>query len=118
MAKGNGTKRVAMLMGGGSAEREVSLVSGKECADALEQAGGRPLWGGVRAGMGDIWRKAGLKLGECFLLTAEKGVGGGFIMLGEVALIKTLILIAGPIEHLKISAACQRARGKAGCCGR
>ena len=42
MAKGNGVKppkRVALLMGGWSAEREVSLVSGKECADALEQAG-------------------------------------------------------------------------------
>ena len=39
MAKGNGTKRVALLMGGWSAEREVSLVSGKECAEALEQAG-------------------------------------------------------------------------------
>jgi len=33
------TKRVAVLMGGWSAEREVSLSSGKECADALERAG-------------------------------------------------------------------------------
>ncbi len=39
MAKGNGKKRVAVLMGGWSAEREVSLSSGKECAAALEQAG-------------------------------------------------------------------------------
>ena len=32
---------VAMLLGGLSAEREVSLNSGKECADALEEAGYR-----------------------------------------------------------------------------
>jgi D-alanine-D-alanine ligase len=32
-------KRVAVLMGGWSAEREVSLVSGRECATALEEAG-------------------------------------------------------------------------------
>jgi D-alanine-D-alanine ligase len=31
--------RVAVLMGGSSAEREVSLVSGRECAHALRQAG-------------------------------------------------------------------------------
>ena len=31
--------RVAVLMGGWSAEREVSLVSGRECADALEGLG-------------------------------------------------------------------------------
>jgi D-alanine-D-alanine ligase len=33
-------KHVAVLMGGWSAEREVSLRSGKACADALERAGG------------------------------------------------------------------------------
>lgn len=33
------TKRIAVLMGGWSAEREVSLVSGKACADALEARG-------------------------------------------------------------------------------
>jgi D-alanine-D-alanine ligase len=32
-------KKVAVLMGGWSAEREVSLVSGRECASALEEAG-------------------------------------------------------------------------------
>jgi D-alanine-D-alanine ligase len=32
-------KRVAVLMGGPSAEREVSLVSGRECALGLQQAG-------------------------------------------------------------------------------
>jgi D-alanine-D-alanine ligase len=36
-----GTKHVAVLMGGWSAERPVSLASGKECADRLEQAGYR-----------------------------------------------------------------------------
>ncbi len=35
------SKHVAVLMGGWSAEREVSLVSGKECADALEGEGYR-----------------------------------------------------------------------------
>lgn len=33
------SKKVAVLMGGWSAEREVSLVSGKACADALEARG-------------------------------------------------------------------------------
>ena len=33
------SKHVAVLMGGWSAEREVSLRSGKACADALEAAG-------------------------------------------------------------------------------
>ncbi len=32
-------KRVAVLMGGPSSEREVSLVSGRECAKGLQQAG-------------------------------------------------------------------------------
>ena len=33
------TKHVAVLMGGWSAEREVSLVSGANCATALKKAG-------------------------------------------------------------------------------
>ncbi len=36
-----GQKHVAVLMGGWSSERPVSLASGKECADAAEQAGYR-----------------------------------------------------------------------------
>ena len=35
------TKHVAVLMGGWSAEREVSLRSGKACADALTRLGYR-----------------------------------------------------------------------------
>ncbi|MBM3598897.1 MAG: D-alanine--D-alanine ligase [Alphaproteobacteria bacterium] len=35
------TKNVAVLMGGWSAEREVSLLSGRDCANALEEAGYR-----------------------------------------------------------------------------
>ena len=35
------TRHVAVLMGGRSAEREVSLVSGAACADALESIGFR-----------------------------------------------------------------------------
>ena len=34
-----GARHVAVLMGGWSAEREVSLVSGKACAEALQEAG-------------------------------------------------------------------------------
>ena len=33
------TKHVAVLMGGWSAEREVSLVSGAACSNALQEAG-------------------------------------------------------------------------------
>ena len=36
-----GSKHVAVLLGGGSSEREVSLRSGKACADALERRGYR-----------------------------------------------------------------------------
>ena len=36
-----GKKHVAVLLGGWSSERPVSLASGKECADGLEQAGYR-----------------------------------------------------------------------------
>jgi D-alanine-D-alanine ligase len=35
------SKHVAVLMGGWSAEREVSLRSGKACADALQRSGYR-----------------------------------------------------------------------------
>lgn len=35
------SKHVAVLLGGWSTEREVSLVSGRDCADALERAGYR-----------------------------------------------------------------------------
>ncbi|MBC6441345.1 MAG: D-alanine--D-alanine ligase [Rhodospirillales bacterium] len=35
------TKHVAVLMGGWNSEREVSLVSGRDCADALEEKGYR-----------------------------------------------------------------------------
>src|SRR6202171_5916829 len=35
------TRHVAVLMGGWSAEREISLRSGKACADAAERAGYR-----------------------------------------------------------------------------
>src|ERR1700712_3671549 len=38
-ARGRRGVRVAVLMGGWSAEREVSLVSGAGCADALERLG-------------------------------------------------------------------------------
>jgi len=36
------SKHVAVLMGGWSAEREVSLRSGKACADALARVGRLP----------------------------------------------------------------------------
>ena len=35
------TQHIAVLMGGWSAEREISLRSGKACADALERIGFR-----------------------------------------------------------------------------
>ncbi|MDF3074357.1 MAG: D-alanine--D-alanine ligase [Alphaproteobacteria bacterium] len=41
MATQQASRHVAVLMGGFSAEREVSLVSGKACADALREAGYR-----------------------------------------------------------------------------
>jgi D-alanine-D-alanine ligase len=55
---------VAVLMGGWSAEREVSLSSGKECADALETAGYRVTRIDVGRDIGDVLTK--LKPDVCF----------------------------------------------------
>ena len=55
---------VAVLMGGWSAEREVSLSSGKECADALETAGYRVTRVDVGRDIADVLAK--LKPEVCF----------------------------------------------------
>lgn len=47
-------KRIAVLMGGWSAEREVSLVSGKACADALEARGHKVLRIDLKRDLGDL----------------------------------------------------------------
>ena len=52
------TKHVAVLMGGWSAEREVSLRSGKACADALERLGS------YKVSRIDVTRDVALKLAE------------------------------------------------------
>ena len=52
------SKHVAVLMGGWSAEREVSLRSGNACADALERAGG------YRVSRVDVTRDIALTLRE------------------------------------------------------
>src|SRR4029079_12906602 len=49
------SKHVAVLMGGWSAEREVSLRSGRACADAAERAG-------YRVSRVDVGRDVGLVL--------------------------------------------------------
>jgi D-alanine-D-alanine ligase len=48
------TKHVAVLMGGWSAEREVSLRSGKACADALESEGYRVTRVDVQRNIGEV----------------------------------------------------------------
>jgi D-alanine-D-alanine ligase len=52
------SKHVAVLMGGWSAEREVSLRSGNACADALQRAGG------YRVSRVDVTRDVALRLAE------------------------------------------------------
>jgi D-alanine-D-alanine ligase len=50
-------KHVAVLMGGWSAERPVSLASGAECADGLEQAGYRVTRIDVQRDIGEVLAK-------------------------------------------------------------
>jgi D-alanine-D-alanine ligase len=50
-------KHVAVLMGGWSSERPVSLASGKECADGLEQAGYRVTRVDVARDVGEVLSK-------------------------------------------------------------
>src|SRR5262249_47014782 len=55
------TKRVGVLMGGVSAEREVSLRTGEGVANALEQRGNevvRLVWDGDGAGLDELVRQA------------------------------------------------------------
>ncbi len=52
-----GETHVAVLMGGWSAERPVSLNSGKECADALEEAGFRVTRIDVQRDIADVLSK-------------------------------------------------------------
>src|ERR671929_1856759 len=47
-------KRVVLLMGGRSAEREVSLVSGRECAAGLAEAGYKVTTVDVRDDLGVV----------------------------------------------------------------
>lgn len=66
---------VAVLMGGLSSEREVSLVSGRECADALERLGAKV--SRVDAGRDLAQVLAGLKPDVCFnALHGEWGEDG------------------------------------------
>ena len=51
---------VAVLMGGLSAEREVSLNSGKACADALESENASPAATTAPAMRAGRWRLSGL----------------------------------------------------------
>ena len=57
-------RHVAVLMGGLSAEREVSLTSGRACADALERLGARV--SRIDAGRDLPGRLAALKPEVCF----------------------------------------------------
>ena len=65
------SKHVAVLMGGWSAEREVSLRSGKACADALERTGHRVTRVDVGRDIATVLRTlkpdapASLKMGLC-----------------------------------------------------
>lgn len=66
---------VAVLMGGLSSEREVSLVSGRECADALERLGARVSRVDAGRDLGQVL--AGLEPDVCFnALHGEWGEDG------------------------------------------
>ena len=68
-------QHVAVLLGGLSSEREVSLVSGRECADALERLGARVTR--VDAGRDLAQVLAALKPDVCFnALHGEWGEDG------------------------------------------
>ncbi|NNG04327.1 MAG: D-alanine--D-alanine ligase [Inquilinus sp.] len=67
-------KRVAVLMGGWSAEREVSLSSGRECAKALETAGYEVIPVDVRRDLGALLTE--LTPGPDVIFNALHGKGG------------------------------------------
>src|SRR6516165_5806585 len=51
-------RHVAVLLGGLSSEREVSLVSGRECADALERLGAKVTRIDAGADLGEVLARA------------------------------------------------------------
>src|SRR3974377_1612012 len=69
--------RIAVLMGGWSAEREVSLNSGAACASALEGAGYRVKRIDVQRGIAD--QLSALKPDACFNALHGKGGEDGCI---------------------------------------
>ncbi len=86
---------VAVLMGGWSAERDVSLSSGKECADALQQAGYQVTRVDVGRDIADVLAK--LKPDVCF--NALHG------RIGEDGCIQGLLEVLGiPYTHSGVRA--------------
>lgn len=89
------TKHVAVLMGGWTSEREVSLASGKACADALERCG-------YQVSRVDVDRDLGRVLEELKPDVAFNALHGRF---GEDGTVQGLLEIMGiPYTHSGVSA--------------
>ena len=89
-------KHVAVLMGGWSAEREVSLRSGNACADALERAGG------YRVSRVDVTREIATTLRE---LKSDAALNMLHGRPGEDGTIQGLLEIVGiPYSHSGVMA--------------
>ncbi|TDQ66797.1 D-alanine-D-alanine ligase [Maritalea mobilis] len=89
------TKHVAVLMGGWASEREVSLSSGKACADALERCG-------YQVSRVDVDRDLGHVLEELKPDVAFNALHGRF---GEDGTVQGLLEIMGiPYTHSGVSA--------------
>ncbi|MCF4098926.1 D-alanine--D-alanine ligase [Maritalea mediterranea] len=89
------TKHVAVLMGGWASEREVSLSSGKACADALERCG-------YQVSRIDVDRDLGHVLEELKPDVAFNALHGRF---GEDGTVQGLLEIMGiPYTHSGVSA--------------
>ncbi|MGR3542058.1 MAG: D-alanine--D-alanine ligase [Hasllibacter sp.] len=92
--------RVAMLMGGPTAEREVSLSTGRECAAALREAGYEVVE--IDAGQGDAVRTLPDRLREAAPDAVFNALHGPF---GEGGAVQGLLEVLGiPYTHSGVAA--------------
>jgi D-alanine-D-alanine ligase len=116
MTASSGSRRynhVAVLMGGWSAEREVSLRSGKACADALESAGYRVTR--VDAGRDLAQELARLKPEVCFNALhgrwGEDGCVQGLLELMDIPYTHSGVLASALAMHKERAKEAMRAAG-------
>src|SRR5262245_8243567 len=106
-------EHVAVLLGGFSAEREVSLASGKACAEALEEAGYRVTR--IDAGRTLAQQLADLKPQVCFNALhgrwGEDGCVQGLLEILQIPYTHSGVLASALAMHKERAKAVMRAAG-------